>query len=167
MKPVAKAGLIAAGYVAALAIAWLVVQLYDAVRGNGPDAQGGMFAFGESLLFLGVFAVAAVPATGAAFFLLRTRPAFWAVFTAAALIVALTSLAATLTYYAPRAFEGSPILQAWSMFAPLRILAAPLFAPLFLLAGLIAPTRRVRVYLFAATAMETVAFVAWLFALRR
>ena len=53
MKPVAKAGLVAIGYVAALAVALLVVGMYVA-RTSGPDRQsyGAMFAFGDSLLFL-------------------------------------------------------------------------------------------------------------------
>jgi hypothetical protein len=45
----------------------------------GPDRQtsSGMVAFGDSILFLSVFAVTAIPATGAALFFLRPYPLFW------------------------------------------------------------------------------------------
>jgi hypothetical protein len=77
MRPVAKAGLVTLGFIAAFAIAWLVVGIYVAAT-SGPDRQSssGMYAFGDSLLFLGAFGLAAVPATGAALFFLRPRPAF-------------------------------------------------------------------------------------------
>jgi len=63
-KPAAKLGIVAAGYVVALAIAALVTSVYVAST-SGPDRQtyGGMYAFGDSVLFLGVFGVAAIPAT--------------------------------------------------------------------------------------------------------
>lgn len=59
MRPAAKAGLVAIGYIAALAIAFLVTRIYIAAT-NGPDRQtyGAMFDFGDSLLFLGVFGLA-------------------------------------------------------------------------------------------------------------
>ena len=67
MRPAAKAGIVVAGYVAAVAVASLVLRVYIAAT-SGPDRQtyGGMYAFGDSLLFLGVAGVAAIPATGAA-----------------------------------------------------------------------------------------------------
>lgn len=74
MRPVAKAGLVALGYVAALAVTLLVAGIHLAET-SGPDAQGGMSAFGDSLMFLAVFGLAAVPATGAALFFLRPHPA--------------------------------------------------------------------------------------------
>jgi hypothetical protein len=67
MRPFVKAGFVAIGYVAAFAIAWLIVGMYVAAT-SSPDRQGGMSAFGDSLLFLAVFGLAAVPATGAALF---------------------------------------------------------------------------------------------------
>jgi len=36
-----------------------------------------MYAFGDSVLFLGVLGVAAIPATGTALFFLRPRQGFW------------------------------------------------------------------------------------------
>jgi hypothetical protein len=152
MRPVAKAGLVTVGYIAALAIALLVVRIY-VVATSGPDRQsyGAMFAFGDSLLFLAVFGLAAVPATGAALYFLRPRPAFWTTLSVAALAVASTSLAALLTYIAPTAFSS---LHSWSALAPVRILVAPVFAIFFLLSGLFAPNRSARIALIAATTIE-------------
>ena len=56
----------------------------------------GMFAFGDMLAFLAVFALAAVPPTVAALFFLRSRPGFWMPLAIAALILAATSVAALL-----------------------------------------------------------------------
>jgi hypothetical protein len=66
MKTAAKLGLVGAGYGAALVIASFVVAAYVAGT-NGPDREtyGAMFAFGDTLLFLGVFTLAAVPAAAA------------------------------------------------------------------------------------------------------
>lgn len=157
MRPVAKAGPVVVGLVAAVAIAWLVTDLYDAMS-TSPDKQGGMFAFGESLVFLGAFALAAVPATGAGLFFLRSRPVFWVTLSVASLVVASTGVAASLTYFAPQVFQSTSLLRSWSMFAPLRILVAPVFALFFLLSGLFAPNRSARRSLFAAVTMELVGF---------
>ena len=57
---------------------------------NVPDRQvyGAMYDFGDSLLFLGTLGLAAVPATGAALFFLRGRPAFWKILSISALAIA-------------------------------------------------------------------------------
>lgn len=159
MKPFAKAGLVAISYVAALAIASLVVGIYVAAT-SGPDRQDyvGMFAFGDSLLFLAAFGLAAVPATGAALFFLRPRPAFWVTLSVASIAVASTSLAALLIDVAPMAFDSPSLLHSWSGFAALRILVAPLFAIFFLLSGLFAPSRSARISLIAATTIEMAVF---------
>ena len=167
MRPAAKAGLVAIGYIAALAIAFLVTRIYIAAT-NGPDRQtyGAMFDFGDSLLFLGVFALAAVPPTGAALFFLRRRPAIWVALSVLCLAIASTGLIAFLSYVAPQAFGAGSPLRFWSALAPLRILVAPLFAIFFLLSGLFAPNRPARICLLAATAIEIALFayvaVAWL-----
>jgi hypothetical protein len=154
MRPSVKIGLVSAGYVFALLIAFGVEAIYVAVT-SGPDRQlyGGMYAFGDSLLFLAVFGVASVPPTAAAFFFLRPYRAFWLAFSAAALALAATGLGACLAYVAARAAD-SAILQSWSGVAVLRILIAPLFALLFLFALVFAPNRSSRVALLVATLVE-------------
>ena len=67
MRPIAKVGLVLGGYVLAVLVAFAVLTLYVAYT-DGPDRQayGAMYAFGDDLLFLWVFAVAATVPTGAA-----------------------------------------------------------------------------------------------------
>jgi hypothetical protein len=171
VRPAAKAGLVALGYVAAVAVAWLVVRIYMAATSDiDRQTYGGMSAFGDSLVFLAAFGLAAVPATGAGLYFLRPRRAFWVTLSVASLAVAFTSLAALLAYIAPVPASGS-VLRSWAQFFPLRILAAPLFALFFLLCGLFAPTRSARVSLYVAGAIETVVFVSvaftWFYALHR
>ena len=67
-----KVGLVVAGYIVAFLITVAFIAVYTAAT-NSPDRQasGGMSAFGDSLLFLGVLGMASVPATGAALYFLR------------------------------------------------------------------------------------------------
>jgi hypothetical protein len=50
-----------------------------------------MYAFGDVLLYLGTFAVAAVPATAGALFFLRPYPRFWKALSATARVIAATA----------------------------------------------------------------------------
>jgi len=161
MRPAAKAGIVVAGYVAAVAVASLVLRVYIAAT-SGPDRQtyGGMYAFGDSLLFLGVAGVAAIPATGAALFFLRPHRGFWRILSIGGLATAATAILASGLFLAMRAAPRHAVLQSWAMLTPLRIFAAPLLGLFFLLAGLFAPTRSARICLASAAAMELVAFVS-------
>jgi len=170
MKPVAKAGVVAGGYVGALAVAWAVVAIYIA-RTSGPDRDtyAAMFEFGDSLLFLAVFGIASIPATAAWLYFLRPYRTFWRVLSVASLAVATTAAAAFFNFVQQRHAAAGP-LSFWSTLAILRILGAPLFALAFLLSGLFAPSRKARVPLFIATAIEAavVFFYAlvWIHAVR-
>ena len=163
MRPIVKVGLIVAGYVVAWVVAFAVVAIHVAAT-SGPDAlaSSGMFAFGDSVLFIAVFAVAAVPSTAAALFVLRSYRSFWLVLCVAALGIASTALVALIDYVAtrPATADAGSILGILSALAPLRILIAPLFALGFLLCGLFAPNRRFRIALLIATAIEAAVFVA-------
>jgi len=160
LTPGAKVGIVGTGYVIAFAIAALVVRAYvAATSGADRQAYAAMFDFGDSLLFLGVLVVAGIPATGAAFFFLRSRRTFWRVLSVASLIVACTALAA-LAIFSWSRLSGGTRVSSWAMFSPLRIFVAPPLALFFLLAGVFAPTRSARISLFSACAMETVAFAA-------
>ncbi len=69
MTPRIKVAAVLGGYVVAFLIASAVVAVYvAATSGADRQAYGAMYAFGDSLLFLAVFGVAAVPATAAALF---------------------------------------------------------------------------------------------------
>ena len=161
VRPVAKAGIVVAGYVAAVAVASLVLRVYIAAT-SGADRQtyGGMYAFGDSLLFLGVAGVAAIPATGAALFFLRSHRGFWRILSIGGIATAATAILASVLFLAMRSAASHGPLQSWAMLTPLRILVAPILALFFLLAGLFAPTRSARICLASAAAMEVVAFVS-------
>jgi hypothetical protein len=159
MRPGARASLVAGGYVAAFAIAWLVVHVYIAAT-NSPDRDtyAAMYDFGDSLLFLGTLGLAAVPATGAALFFLRGRPAFWKILSITALAIACTSVVAFLIYLASMLLSPRPMTNSWSAFASLRILVAPVFGLFFLLSWLFAPNRSARMALLTAGLIETAVF---------
>ena len=159
LRPAAKLGIVVAGYVLAFAGAAFVVRVYMALTSN-VDRQGsaGMSAFGDSLVFLAALGVAAVPATGAALFFLRSRRSFWTVLSVASVVVACTALAAVALSIASASASANPTLRSWSMIAPLRILVAPLLALFFLLSGLFAPARSPRLTLLAASATEIISF---------
>lgn len=159
MRPLVKVGLIFAGYVVAVMVASAVVAIHVAAT-SGPDRQGasGMYGFGDDILFLAVFGIAAVPPTGAGLFFLRPYRSFWLVLSIVALGIATTGLAALIEYVEPRTAEPRSILHAWSALSPLRILVAPLFALNFFLSGLFAPNRSSRIALLVATVIEAAVF---------
>src|SRR5260221_14729414 len=97
MRPLTKVAIVFLGFVLALAIAYIALKVYVA-RTAGPDREqyAAMFAFGDSLLFLGVFGAAAVPAISAALYFLRPYPTFCRLLSTATLAVSVTSIAASL-----------------------------------------------------------------------
>lgn len=159
MRPLAKIGLVAAGYIAALTLAIVVVMVYAAATaGSHRLTYGGMFAFGDSLLFLGVFGVTAVVRSGTALFFPRPYRTFWNVLSGIALVVAATAVGASLTYLASQETPAYAFAIAWSPMAVLRILIAPLVTLAFLVSAVLAPSRGPRLALLIATALEGLAF---------
>jgi hypothetical protein len=128
------------------------------------QASSGIYAFGDSLLFLAVFGLAAVIPTGAALYFLRPYRTFWVTISVLTLAIAATGLAAALDFTIPPSTSGLSV-SVWSALAPLRLLVAPLFALAFLLSTLFAPRGSVRIPLFAATVIETAAFAYFVLAL--
>ena len=161
LKPVAKVGLVLAGYGVAFGIAMAAVALHVAAT-SGPDRRtyGGMFAFGDSILFLAVFVLASIPATGAALFFLRPYPRFWRLWSIAAILISATALGAAIDYFVERAAGPAVARQGWAGYAVLRIFAAPMFGLLFLVSGLVAPRRSARFVLLAASVVEAAAFIS-------
>lgn len=154
MKPSSSVALVAGGYVAAFLLASAVVAVRVA-NTSGPVAQAssGMYAFGDSVLFVAVFGVCALVPTGAALFFLRPYPRFWTVLSTVALAVATTGVVAAILYAVGRAETGTP-LGVWAQVSVLRILIAPLFAFTFLVCTVLSPNRAHRVALIVATVME-------------
>jgi hypothetical protein len=152
--------LVTGGYAAALVVAWLVAQLrLLAAGGQATAASPGMSAFGDLVLFLGVFGVASLPATGATLFFLRTRPGFWSAASIAALCIASTSVAALVLVLLPHATRDHGTIGIWSSLSPLRILVAPFSASVCFLAFLFAPTRSSRPAFLIAALVESIAFI--------
>lgn len=160
MKPIAKVGLVIGGYAGAALVALAAFAVYTAVT-EGPDRQAsaGMYAFADGVLFLGAFGVAAVPPTATALFFLRPHRAFWRALAVLAIAVAATALAATASYLEGRAGSIDSTLSDWSVYAVLRILAAPFLGVAFLLSGLFAPRWSFRVPLLFAAGVEGAVFL--------
>src|SRR5262245_36853269 len=155
MKPAVKFGAVALGYVVAFAVASIAVAVHVAGT-SGPEAQAasGMYAFGDLVLFCGVFAVVALIPTALALYWLRTHRPFWLGLAALGLTIAATGVAAAVLFAVGRqAVEPSP-LALWAAFSVLRILAAPAFAMGFLLAAVLAPYRQPRIAFAGAAAAE-------------
>lgn len=152
----AKLALVIGGLVAAAGVASVVVAIRVAAT-SGPEwqASSGMLAFGDAALFLGVFTLAAVPAVVAALVWLRPYPRFWEALSVASVLVVGSGVVADLTYAIPGAFGAHSFVAE---VAPLRILAAPLFAIGFALAALVSPARSVRRRFAGCLLIETATF---------
>jgi hypothetical protein len=74
MNGLVKFGVVLAGYLAAGLVAGAALEI-RLLNTQGPDAQGsgGMYAFGDAMLFSAVFGVTALLPTGLAIFFLRHR----------------------------------------------------------------------------------------------
>jgi hypothetical protein len=154
MRLPAKIGLCALGYVGAFAIASAAVAVRIAAT-NGPEAQAasGMYAAGDAMLFVAVFAVCALGPTAGLLFALRPYRRFWIGLAALVIVVALSGLAAAVLFAVGRHASGSP-LAALAMVSVLRILVAPLLAMTFLLIAVLSPYRSPRVACLLGCAAE-------------
>ena len=153
MTPVAKVAVVAAGYVLALLAAGAAVAVNGAYIPE-PQASGGMQAFGDLLLFIGVFGVLGLVPTGAALFFLRDSHRFWTLLASAGLALALTGVAAATLYVLGSRPGASPAMVHWAAFSVLRILVSPLLAGALLLAAVLARYPLPRRALAGATLLE-------------
>jgi len=165
MRTRSKVALVVAGYVVAVLVAAGVVAVYVALT-DSPDRQAssGMYAFGDSLLFLAVFGIVGAVPTGVALFFVRSWRRCWPALAVVALVIAATGALALAEYLVVWSGE-SPFLGAWSAFSVLRILVAPLLVVGFGLATVFAPSRFPRLALLAATLAEAAVFGGWILAL--
>src|SRR5262245_36080281 len=125
MRTAAKIGVVAGGYIAAAVLASVATALRIAGT-NSADAQAasGMYAFGDTLLFVGVFGVAALLPTGAALYFLRSCRPFWLTLSALGLALAATGGAAAVLYALGRHAAASSPLAMWASLSVLRILVS-------------------------------------------
>ena len=151
MSSLSKLGLVLGGYALALAAAFAVSAVSALLAPNDPaQASGGMQAFGDLILFVGVFGVLALVPTALALWFLRAFPTFWLALSIAALALAATGpIAAAMIQ---RMDQLAGVLVAF--LGLLRVLAAPLLALGFAICALIAPTGRSRGALLAAAVIE-------------
>lgn len=165
MRTRGKAGLVLAGYAAAFILACVGFVLLRADP-SLPDNQGGMAAFGEFLLFCGLWSILSLAPTALWLVFLRPYPRFWRVFAVACLLLAATGPVAAL-------MMGPALAPAWVLLhflALLKVLGAPVLALGLLVCAAIAPLRRARLTLLGAAGLEAAtaayAFVS-LFILQR
>jgi hypothetical protein len=152
MTPARSVGVVAVGYVGAVALGVLAVSVSVATN-TSADAQGGMQAFSDMLLFIGVSGLAALIPTGAALYFLRPYRQFWLLVSGLAAGLGATSVAAAIIFQIGRS-ETETTLAMLSAIAVLRILVAPLCALTFLVSALLSPYRWPRLALLAAMLME-------------
>jgi hypothetical protein len=158
MKKSAKVGIVAAGYILACVAAFAVSYIYDlSTRGTDVQASQGMFAFGQSILFLVVFGVLALIPTVLAFFFLRSSGIFWNGFAVLSLFYSIIGLVVVIT----NALINRNLLQiadsssaVISLFGVLGAFGAPIFIVCFLILAVIAPSRRPRLLLLASAGLE-------------
>lgn len=144
----------AAGYVVCGLIASAMVAVRVAAT-SGPERQsaGGMYGFGDALMFAGVFGVCALVPTGAALLMLRANHPFWKVLSASGLTLAATGVVAAVLFGMNLGGSTSRF-AAWSAFSALRILATPLVALAFLMCAGLSPSRGFRFAFLIAAAVE-------------
>jgi hypothetical protein len=145
-----KLSAVLAGYTVALLAAFVACYVLQRLF-PVPDPAGGMQAFGDMLRFLGIFGLLALFPTALALYFLRPVEKFWTVFSIASLALAATGPSAALILGRPR---SSPWLALFGFFGLLQVLAAPLLGVAYVICALVAPVRRPRLLLLAASAIE-------------
>ena len=96
MNRVSKTGVVLGGYAAALLLTWALFYIYVFMRKDIGSGSGGMQAFGDTLLFAGVFGLLALVPTALALYYLRPFEKFWVAFSIASLALAATGPVAAL-----------------------------------------------------------------------
>lgn len=150
LPPLTKAGIIVGGYFAAFLLALGVVSAYIEFT-SGPDREssGGMYAFGDALLFIAVFGMVSTVPTIVSLVLLRQSRRFWIALSVLALAVAGTSVAEVVASALVPLSTNLLVMLAFP-----RIFMSPFFAVAFGLAAWAAPGTKARLCLLAAAGME-------------
>ncbi len=152
MNRLSKTGVVLGGYAGALLVTWAVFYIYVFMRKDIGPASGGMQAFGDSLLFAGMFGLLALIPTALALYYLRPFKKFWTVFSIASLAVAATGPVAAVLMGRLHQSHSAAVLAGF--FGLLKVLGAPLFGLAFVVCAVIAPTGRSRLRLVAAAGIE-------------
>ncbi|HLK37637.1 MAG TPA: hypothetical protein VKU41_12845 [Polyangiaceae bacterium] len=155
VRRLARWALVLGGYVGAALLAGVALAVRQAsVDPLAASAAGGMYAAGDTMLYLGVFGMASLAPTGLALYLLRDTGRLWAALAGTSVAIAATAPLAVLAYALDRSWIGG--------LSVLRLLASPLLAAGFSLGFLICPrppTPGRRTFLFAAAIEGSVTLV--------
>ena len=152
MNRVSKIGVVLGGYACALLVAGGVSYIYVLMRKDGGAGSGGMQAFGDALLFVGVFGLLALIPTALALYFLRPFEKFWSVFSVASLALAATGpIAAVLMGRLHQSHSAAVVV---GFVALLKVLGSPLLGLGFVVCAVIAPGGRSRWRLAAAASIE-------------
>src|ERR1700716_562055 len=156
MERLSKPGVVLIGYAAALFVSCVVFYAYVYVSNwtNAVQASGGMQAFGDFLLLVGLFGFLALFPTALALYYLRPFEKFWRVFSIASVVLAISGLLAAVMIGRLQRPPGA--ILGVGFFGLMEILGAPLLGLCFSTCAVIAPTRSSRRFLFAAAGIEFV-----------
>lgn len=157
LNPLVKTGLVLAGYVAAFMLASLAYDIRIAHEDPADvQASGGMYAFGDGMYFLFVFALCASVPTAAGLWFLRQARRLWSFLTAGALLIAATAVASALVYSVGILLKPpqNSMLGLWTAIAVLPLLFTPIMAGAFLVFALLAPDQRSRSRFLTAMTAE-------------
>jgi hypothetical protein len=155
LRPSARVGTVLLGFVVALVLAWVAVMLRQrATQSAEAQASSGMYAFGDFVLGVAVFAAVAVVPTGLALAWLRPVAWFWSVTVGTAMLWTFTGCLALVA-----AIAASGSTPPWLSGAHARIGIMPLSALAFGTTALFAPRLRHR-WLLLATALTDAALFA-------
>lgn len=155
MTSARKIGIVAGGYAAAAVVALAAVGVDVATtRSAQAQASSGMLAFGDALLFVAVFGVAALAPTGIALFFLRPYRPVWIALATIGVGVAFTGLAAAALFSADRHAAAPAPIATLADVSVLRILLAPIVALVAFVCAAFSPHRWPRLTLLAVGIAE-------------
>jgi hypothetical protein len=144
------------GYAAAAVVACLAVFARSSTIDPAvAQAASGMYAFGDTILFAGVFGVVALVPTAMALVFLRPFRRVWIVLAWVTLVTASTGVLAAVLFAIGRSQTGS-VLAAAAQVSVLRLLIAPLLGLAFGVVALFCPTRSTRALLAVGACTECV-----------
>jgi hypothetical protein len=159
-----KAGIVLGGYAAAFLLGAGAVGLRLLLTAHSPDAQAssGMYAFGDSVVFVFVFGIAALVPTGLALYFLRAVRRFWTVSSIGALALAATGVAASALFWTTRSQPPAQSLLGLAAALSLeRVIVAPVVTAAFLVCAGFAPATGARRAFALAAVCEGGAAAPW------
>ena len=158
MNKSVKIGIVTAGYIFACVAATIATYIQElTTRGTDAQASQGMFAFGQSILFMLVFGGLALMPTVLAFYFLRSSEKFWngfAVLCLAFSIIGIIVVIANALINANILHIAESSAAVVSLFGVVGAFGAPILIIGFLVLAVIAPARRPRLLLLASAGLE-------------